>query len=41
MSKGKQFKETRTKLIELSNVAKGIRQKELNGYLLISTSTFC
>ena len=29
MSKGKQFKETRTKLIELSNVAKGIRQKEM------------
>ena len=28
MSKGKQFKETRTKLIELSNVAKQMRQKE-------------
>ena len=28
MSKGKQFKETRMKLIELSNVAKQMRQKE-------------
>ena len=40
MSKGKQFKETRTKLIELSNVAKQMRQKERLDMTITEFNTF-